>query len=181
MQIVGCCEASSFVPVNDWKPRKDWGRESGGEPYVNPRRDDEKDPTRIHGGRRRFSDLPEPPEGVDKHRWMMERLNMRMDSLGCEQRDENQCIGYLDMPEDEFHHVLGFYGDEEKIEYYYGYKHYTVNIWNRDGINAFRYVAVENSPHWVPVMTGPLVWDFFRQFRRDQVTGKIVADLYCYE
>jgi len=181
MQIVGCCEASGFVPVNDWKPRKDWGRESGGEPYVNPRWDDKKDPTRIHGGRRRFSDMPEPPEGVDKHRWMIERLNMRMDALGCEPRDKSQCIGYLDTPEDELHHVLGFYGDEEKIEYYYGYKHYTVNIWNRDGINAFRYVAVENSPHCVPVMTGPLVWDFFRQFRRDQVTGKIVADLYCYE
>ncbi|MGL5436770.1 MAG: hypothetical protein ACRDBO_15415 [Lachnospiraceae bacterium] len=180
MQVVGCCEASSFVPVNDWKPRKDWGYESGAELYLDPRRDDERDPTRIIGGRRRFSDMTVPPEGVDVHRWMIERLNMRLYILQCDARDPERCIAYLNTPEDELHHILGFYGDAEKIESYYGYKHYISDIWNADGINAFRYVAVENSPHWVPVMTGPLVWDFFRQFRRDRQTGKIITEEYQY-
>ncbi len=180
MQIVGCCEASSFVPVNDWKPRKDWGIEAGAEPYINPRRDDSRDPTRIIGGRRRFSDMTVPDPGVDIQQWMISRLNMRLDTLNCEPRKQEQCISYLHTPEDELHHILGFYGDKERIETYYGYKHYIADIWNRDGIHAFRYIAVENSPHWVPVMTGPLVWDFFKQFRRDKQTGKIVEEVYKY-
>lgn len=180
MQVVGVCEASSFVPVNDWKPRKDWGRECSGETYLDDRRDDSKDPTRIHGGRRRFSDMPVPPEGEDKHEWMIRRLNMRMDTLNCEPRDAGTCISYLNTPEDELHHVLGFYGDKEEIAWHYGYKYYTLNIWNRDNLNAFRYVAVENNPHWPPVLMAELLWDFFRQFRRDSGTGRIVEEEYCY-
>lgn len=178
MQVVGACEASSFAPVNDWKPRKDWGIEVSGETFVDSRRDDSRDPTRIHGGRRRFSDMPVPPDGEDKHEWMIKRLNMRMDTLGCEPRDAEKCISYLNTPEDELHHVVGFYGDKEEIAEYFGYKHYIVDIWNKDKINAFRYVVVENSPHWPPVMMARLVWDFFKQFRRDSLTGKIVADEY---
>lgn len=180
MQVVGCCEASSFVPVNDWKPRKDWGTEGCSELYKDPRRNDEKDPTRIKGGKRRFSNMPVPPEGVDKHEWMISRLNLRMETLGCEPRDPKRCIAYLETPEDELHHILGFYGDEEKIETYYGYKHYISNIWNKDRINAFRFVAIENSPHWTPATMGMLVWDFFKRFRRDKHTGKIVEDEYHY-
>ncbi len=178
IQVVGTCEASSFVPVNDWRPRKDWGRENGAEPYINPGRDDDRDPTRIHGGRRRFSDMPVPPEGADKHEWMIKRLNMRMDTLGCEPRDAEKCISYLNTPEDELHHILGFYGDSEEIVKFFDSKHYVINIWNRDGINAFRYVAVENGPHWPPVMMAKLMWDFFKQFRRDSLTGKIVEEEY---
>lgn len=180
MQMVGCCEASNFVPVNDWKPRRDWGEEGCAEPYRNPRRNDDKDPTRIHGGRRRFSDMPVPPEGADKHKWMISRLNMRMDTLNCDPREEEVCLSYLRTPEDELHHMLGFYGDREWIERYYGYKHYMVDIDNRDGVLAFRYVAVENSPHWIPVMMGQLVWNFFKQFRRDSKTGKIVMEEYQF-
>ncbi len=178
MQVVGACEASSFAPVNDWKPRKNWGRECSAETYTDKRRNDDLDPTRIHGGRRRFSDMPVPPEGKDKHEWMIERLNMRLDTLGCEPRHASECISYLNKPQDELHHIVGFYGDKEEIIRYHGYRHYMVNIWNREKINAFRYVVVENNPHWPPVMMAQLMWDFFKQFRRDRMTGKIVEDEY---
>lgn len=181
MQIVGACEASSFVPVNSWRPRKDWGHDQGPDIYMNPRRDDSRDPTRIHGGRRRFSDNMVPPEGADIHQWMISRLNLRMETLGCEPRDPETCISYLNKPEDEFHHLLGFYGDEEKILKFYDYKHYLLNIWNRDGINAFRYVVIENSPHMIPITTGVLVWDFFKQFRRDMETGRLIVEPYVYK
>lgn len=178
MQIVGQYEASGFAPVNNWHPRKDWGKERDMEPWKDPRRDDDRDPTRIHGGRRRFSDMPVPPKGADIHEWMITRLNKRMHSLGCEERDAKTCISYLENPDTELHHVLGFYGDREKIEYLYGYKHYMADIYNKDGIDAFRYVVVENSPHCWPVTTGQLTWDFFKQFRRDRATGKIVEEEY---
>lgn len=180
MQIVGAHEASSFVPVNSWRPRKDWGHDQGPDIFTPPGRDDERDPTRIHGGRRRFSDNMVPPEGADISKWMISRLNLRMDSLNCEPRDEATCISYLNHPEDEFHHLFGFYGDEEKILTLYDYKHYIMNIWNRDGINAFRYCIIENSPHMIPITTGVLVWDFFKQFKRDQTTGKLIVEDYCF-
>lgn len=122
--------------------------------------------------------MPEPPEGADKHQWMMERLNKRMDTLNCEHRNPDICIGYLQDEKDELHHVVGFYGDKEEIQLHYGYKHYIVDIWNRDRIHAFRYVVVENSPHAWPVMAAEMTWEYFRQFRRDVVSGKIVMDRY---
>jgi hypothetical protein len=177
MQVVGACEASGFAPVNDWHPRKDWGKAEIAETYCDPRRDDSRDPTRNHKGPRRFSNMPVPPEGEDKHEWMIKRLNMRLNTLGCEPRDAEKCISYLYRPEDEFHHAAGFYGDKEEIIRYYGYKHYIINIWNKDGINAFRYVVVENHPHWPPLMMARLMWDFFKQFKRDSLTGKIVEEV----
>lgn len=180
-QMVGACEASSFVPVNDWKPRKDWGYSVSGEPWENPRKNDLLDPTRIRGGRRPFSNMPTPPEDKDRHQWMIERLNKRMDSLNCESRDMGQCISYLNSPEDEFHHLLGFYGDREHVELHWGYRHYIADIHNREGLEVFRYVVVENSPHWPPVMMGQMAWDFFKRFRRDQVTGKLSEDPYQTE
>lgn len=174
MQVNGVCEASSFVPVNDWKPRKDWGINVPFETCIQPGRDDSRDPTRIQNGRRPFSDMPVPPAGADKHEWMISRLNKRMDTLGCAPRDPKACISYLNFPEDELHHILGFYGDEEHIETHYGVKYYTLNIFNHAGINAFRYVAVENAPHQPPVLMGRLVWDFFKQFYRDKTTGQVV-------
>lgn len=178
IQVVGACEASNFVPINDWAPRKNWGRNVSGVLYHDPRRNDDVDPTRIKGGKRPFSDMPVPPDGQDKHEWMMWRLNRRMDTLNCEPRDAKMCIEYLDTPEDELHHVLGFYGDREKIETWYGYKHYVLDIDNKDGMHAFRYVAVENSAHWPAVMMGQYVWNFFKQYRRDSETGKVVVDPY---
>lgn len=178
IQVVGQCEASFFVPVNDWKPRKNWGYDVGGEPYVNPRKNNTLDPTRIKGGPRSFSAMPVPPEGTDKHQWMIQRLNMRMELLGCALRDPETCIGYLNTPQDTLHHVLGFYGDQEEIRTYYGYKHYMLQINDNRNWPVFRYVAVENSPHWPPVMMGRLIWDFFKQFRRDSCTGKLMFDPY---
>lgn len=178
IQVVGACEASFFVPVNDWHPRKDWGRTVSGEPYVNPRRADERDPTRIKGGIRPFSAMPTPPVGKDKRIWMINRLNLRMDTLGCAPRNPERCIGYKDTPEDELHHVLGFYGDREEIRTYYGYKHYMLDILDECGRDVFRYVVVENNGHWPPVMMGQFVWDFFQQFRRDVTTGELVLDSY---
>ncbi|MBW3090022.1 hypothetical protein [Bifidobacterium miconisargentati] len=179
MQVVGQYEASNFAPVNDWAPRKDWGRPAASaHTYRDPRRDDQRDPTRIVGGHRAFSDQPAPPEGADRHEWMIERLNRRMDSLGCTPRDPATCISYLTEPDSELHRVVGFYGDEERVREYYGYKHWMVDIRNSDGMDAFRYVVAENAPHCWPVMAGRLAWEFFRQFRRDERTGLIVMDEY---
>ncbi len=179
MQMVGECEASCFVPLNDWAPRKDWGPQAPkGKEYTPPRRNDAKDPTRIIGGRRPFSDMPVPPEGTDRHLWMISRLNMRMATLGCVPRDAKRCLSFLDTPEDELHHILGFYGDQEQIQTFYGYKHYRIDIYNKEHINAFRYIAVENCPHWPFVTMGELIWDFFRQFRRDSRTKRIIIDPY---
>lgn len=179
MQIVGQYEASSFAPVNDWYPRKDWGRHAdSSHTYVDPRRDDARDPTRIVGGKRPFSNLPEPPEGRNKHEWMIERLNARMNSLGCLPRDVDTCISYLENKDDDLHKVIGFYGDHERTLEFFGYKHWCLDIENKDGFDAFRYVVVENSGHHWPVMAAQLGWDFMKQFRRDGHTGKIIADDY---
>jgi pimeloyl-ACP methyl ester carboxylesterase len=192
-QMTGVTEASSFVPLTNWRPRKDWNDVGNPETYLDPRRNDDLDPTRMHGAqgyrdparlRRKEGHTwgqctpPTPPAGVDIHTWMMERINRRMWLLGCAPRDAATCIGYGDTPEDELHHVLGIYGDREEIQLHYGYKHYVVDIWNESGIHAFRYVSVENTPHWPYLMMAEMAWDFFRQFRRDSQTGKIVEERY---
>lgn len=176
MQVVGCCEMSNITPLNDRRPRKPIAQGATGEPYENPAKHDSPDPTRLPAGTPMF--FNGPPEGADPKVWSIQQLNKRLDTLNCEPRDADKCIAYLDTPEDELHHALGFYGDKEEIQIFHGYKHFTIDINNCDGINAFRYVAVENSPHWPPVMMGELVWNFFKQFRRDAVTGKIVVDEY---
>lgn len=182
MQIVGQYEASSFAPVNDWYPRKSWDHHADdSHTYVDPRRDDKRDPTHIVGGKRPFSKLPEPPKTVDKHEWMIGRLNTRLDSLGCAPRDAATCISYLNNDEVDLHKVIGFYGDKEQTMNFYGYKHWRLDINNADGIDAFRYVVVENSGHHWPVMAAKLGWNFMKQFRRDSATGKIIANDYHSE
>lgn len=176
MQINGQFEASSFAPVNDWQPRKDWGREREVEPYRDPRRDDDRDPTRNVRGPRRFSTMPSPPEGADKHEWMIGRLNKRMASLGCAPRDAATCIGYLDRADSELHRVLGFYGDRERTEQILGARHWIAEVDNADGVTAFRYVVVENAPHCWPVTAAELGWNFMKTYRRDRHTGSIVVD-----
>ncbi|MCC8098893.1 MAG: hypothetical protein LIO78_02355 [Clostridiales bacterium] len=150
MQIVGASEASNFVPLNDWHIRAHWGNPKRPEDYPkmwrDPRDIQALDPT-INPIRRRPdgtiqstppSAMPAPPEGMDRHIWMLSRLNTRLDLLRCQPRDMEKCISYLNTPEDELHHVLGFYGDTEEIREIHGLKHYIVNIYNRDGLNAFR-------------------------------------------
>jgi pimeloyl-ACP methyl ester carboxylesterase len=177
-QVVGQFEASSFAPVNDWAPRKDWGREPMLTPYRDPRRNDDVDPTRNANGPRRFSNQPEPPSGMDKHEWMLTRLNNRMASLRAAPRDPATCIGYLDGADTELHRVLGFYGDRERTESILGARHWIADIDNEDGLLAFRYVVIENAPHAWPVTAGALSWDFMKQYRRDTATGRIVVDEY---
>lgn len=190
IQIVGACEASNFVPLNDWHIRASWGNPKRPEDVKAPWHDERDiqvlDPT-INPLRRRPdgtiqntppSAMPAPPEGMDRHIWMLSRLNKRLDLLGCAPRDMEKCLSYLDKPEDELHHVLGFYGDTEEICEIHGLKHYFVNIFNKDGLNAFRYVVLENYPHVPPPAGAPILWDFFKQFRRDQATGKIICDPY---
>jgi pimeloyl-ACP methyl ester carboxylesterase len=193
-QMTGAVEASNFVPLTGWKPRKDWNDVGNPETYIDPRKNDDLDPTRIHDPGRGYRDPsrlrlkqghswgqctpPAPPDGLDKHQWMMNRINQRMWLLGCEPRDVKRCLSYADTPEDELHHIIGIYGDKESIISYFGAKHYIVDIFNKDGFHAFRYVSVENCPHWPYLMMGELAWDFFKQFRRDGATKKIVADSY---
>lgn len=193
-QMTGVVEASGFVPLTGWRPRKDWNDVGNPETFTDPRKNDDLDPTRMHDPNRGFKDPsrlrmkvgntwsqctpPTPPEGVEIFDWMMGRINRRMWLLGCEPRDKERCRSFQDTPEDELHHVLGIYGDRERTEVHYGYKHYTVDMWNRDGIHAFRYVSVENCPHWPYLMMGELAWNFFKQFWRDSATGRIVEDVY---
>lgn len=193
IQLVGASEASNFVPLNDWHIRAHWGNPPRPDGLLklwrDPRDIQMLDPT-INPIRRRPdgtiqstppSAMPAPPEGMDRHIWMLSRLNKRLDLLRCEPRNMEQCISYLEKPEDELHHVLGFYGDTEEIREIYGLKHYIVNIFNHDGLNAFRYICLDNYPHFVPPAGGPLIWEFFKQFRRDKATGAIVCEQYKAE
>ncbi|MGM9522586.1 MAG: hypothetical protein ACI3VB_08935 [Oscillospiraceae bacterium] len=181
IQISGACEASNYGKVNSWRPRMDWGWHIRcDEAYSDPNRDEMRDPTRNNG---KMSTLPYPPKCfTDYGEWMLGRLNMRLDMLNCEPRDVERCKSYVDAPIntpiDKLHHELGFYGDREYTSKYYGYEHYTIDILNRAGINAYRFISVENCPHWPMVMMGPLLWSFFKQFRRDSKTGEIVVDEY---
>lgn len=193
-QMTGAVEASSFVPLTNWRPRKDWNDVGNPETHLDPRKNDDQDPTRIHDPNRGYRDParlrkkqghswsqctpPTPPVGRDIHDWMMERINTRMWLLDCAPRDPDTCIGYRLKPEDKLHHTIGIYGDREETRCYYGYRHDVVDIDNADGIHAFRYVTVENSPHWPYLMMGSMAWEFFRQFRRDSKTGKIVQETY---
>lgn len=175
MQIQNQCDVSNCVPLNDYHKRKETPHIDN-HLYVNPYYDRAKDPTYLSDGI--TYERINPPANGDLHKWLMNMLNLRMITLGCEPRDAAKCLGYINTPEDEFHHTVGFYGDSERIEEYLQVKHYMLDIYNKDGIDTFRYVIVANTNHWPPVTTGELIWDFLRQFRRDSATGKIVEDRY---
>ncbi|MCD7806710.1 MAG: hypothetical protein LUH19_05135 [Lachnospiraceae bacterium] len=195
IQTVGACDASYYVPLNFWQPRKSWdGKIGNPETFHHPQFDNEKDPTWIHDPEKGFRDaarlkmkkephwwMPHPSSpapGVDVHRWAVARLNNRLESLGCAVRDVDQCIAYEKQPEDEYHHLLGFYADKEEVREIFGCKHYFADCFNEEGVNTFRFVVVDNFPHWQSLMMAELCWDFFRQFKRDQSTGKLVCENY---
>ncbi len=189
IQIVGECEASNFAPLNDYSPRTHdqpigtrRGKPGPKNPRANPRLDPCVCPQRkLPDGtiiNTPVSMMPRPAEGEDKHLWALGHLNKRLYTLGCAPRDIDRCLSYLNTPEDELHHVLGFYADREEIRYIGGHKHYIADIDNAGGMNTFRYVVWANGTHQTPVTMGELIWDFFRQFRRDTATGRIVADRY---
>ena len=190
VQMVGEFEASNFVPLNDFRPRTHDqpkikpnkgkpeppypGYDELREPCVCPQRRDAEG----HIINTPVSMMPRPAEGEDKHLWALSHLNKRLYTLGCEARDVDKCLSYLDTPEDEFHHVLGFYADKEEIVNIHGHKHYIANMYNAEGLNTFRYICWSNGFHNLPPSMGALLWDFFKQFRRDSATGKIVYDVY---
>lgn len=175
LQIQNRCDVSNLAPINRYTPRKVTPKVDN-HYYVNPKYDMMVDPTYNHDGITRERILP--PARGSKEVWLMNLLNLRLATLGCEFRDPAKCLSYAETPEDELHYAMGFYGDEERIENRLGIKHYVIDIRNRDGIDAFRYVLVDNTNHWPPVTLGTLIWEFFRQFRRDSETGNIVQDVY---
>ncbi len=189
VQIVGEFEASNFVPLNDWSPRshdqpkiKPRGKQGPANPDYDERREPCVCPQRRdangHIINTPVSMMPHPEEGEDKHLWALGHLNKRLWTLGCAPRDIDKCLSYLNTPEDELHHLLGFYADKEEICSIMGHKHYIANMYNADGLNTFRFIVWANGFHNIPVTMGKLIWDFFKQFRRDGATGKIVYDVY---
>lgn len=193
IQTVGVCDASYYLPLNFWQPRKSWeGRLGNPETFRHRGFDNEKDPTWIHDPAKGFRDaarlkmkvephwwMPHPacpPSGANVAEWAIGRVNIRLESLGCKPRDTKVCIGYAEHPEDEYHYLMGFYGDKEEVKEFYGWKHYFADCYDGEGRNTFRVVAVENFGHWQSLMMARLCWDFFQQFRRDPETGKLYQE-----
>ncbi len=188
-QIVGCREPNYHVPRLQWHPRKtmlqdlrerfpgkyddvkpgmDFGPEMGPDPTY-PKTATGGNASTIH---------PAPQPGEDIPRWALNRVNLRLELQNCEPRDVETCLGYLTNPDTETHAALGFYGDRDGIQYFYGRKHYIADVWSRTGLHTFRYAAVENAPHWPPLAWAELAWDFFRGFRREAGTGRLLMDRY---
>lgn len=180
----GANDASYYVPLNNWQPRKGWdGKLGDPETYKPAARDNEKDPTWIHDPAKGYRDAARkkmvkepnwwmchpmrPGEGEDPRSWAIDRVNLRLSLLGCVAVDKQRCLDFEKEGTDVYHHLLGIYGDREAVTEYFGCKHYVLNSLNREEVNTFRMVVVENFPHWQSVMMAKLTWDFFRQFRRD--------------
>lgn len=186
---VGQCEPFPFAPLNDWHRNRmnPLPKECRGRPddFVHPGKDPDKDPTRITTpgkGRyekgkpnvARMASMYEPHENEDVHTWSVERVNRRLELLGCEPRNVEQCVSYFHNKDDVLHHMTGIYGDEEKMLDLYGVKHALVRIRDKSGQTVFQYIVTENAPHWPQVTAAELGWNFVKQFRRDRATGKIV-------
>lgn len=133
------------------------------------------DPTNPPGKR---ADKPYPPEGGDADKWKLDRLQLRLYTQGCKALDEDRCLDYHNHPEDRFHYVMGFYGDREETRSIGGVDHYIADVDNAEGICAYRYIGVDNFPHWPPLMMAEHCWEFLRNYRRDSKTGKVVCDPY---
>ena len=181
----GANDASYYVPLNQWQPRKGWAGKLGDpETYKPKERDNEKDPTWIHdpakgyrdAARKKMAKEPNwwmchpmrPDEGEEPRCWAIDRVNLRLRLLGCKEVDMDRCLSFGEQETDAFHHLLGIYGDQETVAEYYGCRHWILNNYNDRDINAFRMVVVENFPHWQSVMMARLCWAFFRQFYRDE-------------
>lgn len=176
MQVVGGCEQSYIVPYNEAHPRKDWGVSLPGDPIAMAFRPETGDPTQ---NPEEFKKLMAQFNAKYTPEERLAQVNRRLATLGCAPRDVERCLklGALD---GEVAWQMGFYGDKEEIVRPYGRKHYVSDIYNKDGLLAFRYVVVAGAPHWPPVSMGEMVWDFFKRYRRDKMTGKVVEDAYRY-
>lgn len=175
IQVVGRYEFLNLLPHNQWRDIKLWENGISVNPYRPPNHDLAADPTNPPGKR---ADKPKPPAHTDPDWWKVQKLNLRLISQGCEPVDPKTCIGFRQTPEDELHYVLGFYGDAEEIREYYGIRHYICDKRNAQGMTAYRYVGVDNSPHWPPLLLAELSWEFLRNYRRDHITGRVVIDPY---
>jgi len=201
IQIVGCAEMLNLVPLNFYRPeinsvhlfdgwkddprcsRPSFTPELGNYwiGYMNweatrspdPRRYTEQDPTVS-----KWEGFKAIPYGTDADRTFLEGVNTFLALEGVAPRDIEKCLSYRNTPEDELHHEVGIYADEEYTDRYYGYKHYTLNFNNSEGVNTFRFIAVENCYHTYMTTQAQLTWNFFKNFRRDQKTGKLVVDEY---
>lgn len=193
MMFCGQCEPFAYAPLNDYQPTpfgmngKPWGSP---DTFSNIGKDFDIDPTRIHDLSKGKFDaafgnasehkwrtarkmLPKP--GEDPGRWNLERVNTRMQLLSCRERDVETCLSFRQLHQDELHYITGIYGDTETIEYHYGYRHYIVGIQNKKNQEVFRYVVVQNSPHWPQLAMGELGWKFLKKYRRNQQTGELIV------
>ena len=175
IQVVGRYEFLNLLPHNQWRNIKLWEHGVSVNPYRHPDHDLAIDPTNPPGKR---ADKPKPPAHTDPDWWKVQKLNLRLISQGCEPVDTETCIAYQQTPEDELHHVLGFYGDREEVREYYGIQHFICDKKRKDGMLAYRCVGVDNSPHWPLLTMAELSWGFFRNYRRDLDSGRIVEDVY---
>ena len=194
MMLCGQCEPFAYAPLNDYRPTsfgangKPWGSP---DTFSNVGMNFDVDPTRIHDLSKGKFDAafgkPEdhkwrtakkmmPQSGEEPGRWNLGRVNVRMQLLGCKERDVETCLSFRDIHQDELHYITGIYGDWEGIEYHYGYRHYTVGINDAAGREVFRFVVVQNSPHWPQLAMGELGWKFLKKYRRDTKTGDLIME-----
>ncbi len=165
MQMCGQSEPFAYAPLNDWTPRapltaRPWGRP---DTFEHPGKNDDLDPTRIHdltlgkfdavfgdAARHKWRMAKEyaPARGEDPGEFAMKNVNFRMDLLDCPRRDAAICRGFLREHQGTLHRTVGIYGDYEAIEYHYGVRHYTVGVNDKTGREMYRFVCVQNAPHW---------------------------------
>ena len=186
--ISGQCEPFPFAPMNEFHPkerlpRREWGRP---DTSYQPDKDMQKDPTRL---RKKFVDASgnvttkiimardySPSDGEDSSIWNLSCLNKRLDLLNLKARDIDKCLSFKSLHEDDIHRILGFYGDYEKIEYHYGYRHYVIGINDENNHQLFKFAVVSNSPHWPQLAIGEMGWDFLRHFSRDLYSGELIYE-----
>lgn len=176
IQIVGACERANFVPLNRYNPLVPGKVRC--QSYDDPRKDNTKDPTiLVLDGMPKPSAKDFPAEGEDAHRWKLGRLNHRLWLQACAPRDVERCMR-LGEEDGEVSAKMGFYGDQERIETHLGIRHFVSDVYDETGVPTFRMAAMEHGFHAIPVTFGMLAWDYFRQFKRDAATGKLMVDPY---
>ena len=180
-------DPSRFIPLNRWVKRVTMLDYLGiPRPPMGPRpagMDPERDPTfgMIPDGKGgmvsskiRPGPVIPPPEGLAYDQWKVAQFNYRLDALRCDKLDFARCMEFAEHPEDRIHHLFGVYAPTETVHEYMGVKHFELDYTNREGINALRFIAIENAPHNPTPMLPWLTWQYFKKFRRDSQTGCII-------
>lgn len=180
-------DPSRFIPFNKWVPRVTMLDYFGvPRPPMPPRpqgADFDRDPT--------FDMVPDgkggmvsskvkpgpkipPPDGITYDEWKAAQLRYRLKTMGCAELDLPRCMAFANSPDERIHSLFGVYGDREYEETYWGVRHLFLDYYNQSHRLTARLVAIENAPHNPTPMLPQLTWDFFKRFRRDSATGKIV-------